>query len=217
MWLWSPSSSSRRWPRIRAIASSACSSGMPNFDASWPVAIASWVEAPTPGLMRSRTCWGRVASRSSRSMSSNESTTISPIPASRAARRSSSVFALPCSRIRSGGIPPRSASRSSFAADDVAAEALGGEDRGDAGGGERLEGEMDVDPAVQAGEGGDVGACRVPDPGLVHHEGRCPVPLGEVRERDASDVEPAVGGRLGGRGKQPGGERVGEEPRCGGR
>ena len=49
---------------------------MPNFDASWPVAIFSLVAASTSGLTRSSTGTGSVASRPIRSTSSRLSITM---------------------------------------------------------------------------------------------------------------------------------------------
>ena len=55
-----------------------------------------WVDGSMPGVTRSMTAcpWG--ASRSSRSISSNESTTIVPTPCSMANLSSASVLLLPC-------------------------------------------------------------------------------------------------------------------------
>ena len=63
------------------MASGACSSEKPNFEPAWPVRIAAWVSATTPGVTRIITSAGR-ASCSSLSSSSKLSTTIRA-PASR--------------------------------------------------------------------------------------------------------------------------------------
>ena len=68
---------------------------MPNFDASCPVAIAALVCASTPGLTRSSTGTGSVASREIRATSSRLSTTMWPMPISIALAISASDFALP--------------------------------------------------------------------------------------------------------------------------
>ena len=62
--------------RILAIASGTCSTGTPNLDALPPVARAAWVFDSTPGLTRSSTGVGLLASRSILSMSSKPSTTM---------------------------------------------------------------------------------------------------------------------------------------------
>ncbi len=76
----------------------------------------SWVCASTPTVSRSMTA-GRtsfaIAIEVSRSISSNESTTIRPTPAFTARMSSLADLLLPCSPIRSGGMPAASAVDSS--------------------------------------------------------------------------------------------------------
>ena len=56
-----------RHPRpSRSTTAGASASDMPNFDASWPVAIASWVTTSTSGTTRSRTGWTRPCARAMR-------------------------------------------------------------------------------------------------------------------------------------------------------
>ena len=61
------------------------SSPKPNFESAWPVEIAAWVSPETSGVTRISTSWrdapARAATRSSRSRSSNESSTMWPTPA----------------------------------------------------------------------------------------------------------------------------------------
>jgi hypothetical protein len=76
----------------------------------------SWVCASTPTVTRIITRGRAPRSRAiavSRSISSNESTTIRPTPASTARVSSGTDLLLPCRPIRSAGIPAASATRSS--------------------------------------------------------------------------------------------------------
>ena len=103
--------------RRTASAASPPASEKPNFWSSWAVAMNSWVCASTPTVTRTSTRCGRrrarAASAASRAISSNESTTIRPTPASSAAASSATDLLLPCSAIRSAGNPARSATASS--------------------------------------------------------------------------------------------------------
>ncbi len=93
------------------MARGACSSEKPNFEPAWPVRIAAWVSATTPGVTRIITSAGR-ASCSSLSSSSKLSITIR---ASAAVAASSSLrdFALPWKTILSPVNPACCASASS--------------------------------------------------------------------------------------------------------
>jgi hypothetical protein len=85
----------------------------PNFWSSVPVVSPAWVPASTPGTTRNSTCW-RVGTTAARvGISSRESITIRPTPTARAVFRSSSVFTLPCSTIRSPGKPAAAATATS--------------------------------------------------------------------------------------------------------
>jgi hypothetical protein len=96
---------------MRLIASRASSGMRPNLDPTWPVACDAWVDASTPGITRTRQGCRVPAGtmRSSRSMSSKLSTTISPAPRATASSSSSSVLALPCRTSRAGSAPAFSA------------------------------------------------------------------------------------------------------------
>ena len=98
---------------MRAIASRAWSRGSPNLESAPPVDCDSWVSGATPGMIRISTRCGRVASCSSRSMSSKLSTTTVATPASSAMVSSAVVLALPCRYIRSGRTPAARAMTSS--------------------------------------------------------------------------------------------------------
>ena len=70
----------------------------PNFWSSWAVAMYSCVWASTPAVTRTITAAVRpsdAVTRSSRSSSSNESTTIRPTPSDTARISSTSVLVLP--------------------------------------------------------------------------------------------------------------------------
>ncbi len=121
MWLCSPTSSSESEASTRRTASAASLASpaareKPNFWSSCAVAMNSWVCASTPTVTRTITGTTTPRSRataSSRAISRNESTTIRPTPASTAATSSAIDLLLPCSAIRSGGKPARSATASS--------------------------------------------------------------------------------------------------------
>ncbi len=88
----------------------------PNFWSSWAVAMYSWVCASTPAVTRTMTgatAPSSAVSRSSRSISSKESSTMRPTPASRAARSSEVDLLLPWKPIRAGSVPARRATVSS--------------------------------------------------------------------------------------------------------
>ncbi len=124
-WAWIPtnstnprsSSSDSRWT---ARAAAPDESPNPNFESSCPVRTNSWVCTSTPGVTRANTLgrggdgtppWGSTGvgasgiSRSRRSISSKESTTMRPTPTARAAASSSSDLLLPWSTSRSAGTP----------------------------------------------------------------------------------------------------------------
>ena len=93
----------------------------PNFWSSCAVAMNSWVCASMPTVVRMSSGTGDPpaatrawASGTRRSISSNESTTTWPMPASTASRSSTSDLLLPCSAIRSAGKPAASATASSL-------------------------------------------------------------------------------------------------------
>jgi hypothetical protein len=126
MWAWIPTNSTmpsdsradRRWA-ARFAAPDARPN--PNLESSCPVWMYSWVCTSIPGVTRASTL-GRTAdgppfdsdtSCSMRSISSNESMTIRPTPADRAAASSPSDLLLPCRTSRSGGTPAASATWSS--------------------------------------------------------------------------------------------------------
>ena len=84
----------------------------PNFWSSWAVAMNSWVCASTPTVTRTMTgatTPSSAAISATRSISAKESTTIRPIPHSRAWRSSATDLLLPWSATRSGGKPTRRA------------------------------------------------------------------------------------------------------------
>ena len=89
---------------------------MPNFWSSCAVAMNSWVCASTPTVTRICTrcrtpC--RSAAAATRTISWKESSTIRPTPALNARSISAALLLLPCSAIRSAGIPASSAMASS--------------------------------------------------------------------------------------------------------
>ncbi len=91
-------------------------SDRPNFWSSCAVAMNSWVCASTPTVTRTSTAWRTpwpAAMAASRAISSYESTTMCPTPSLTACSSSSMDLLLPCSAIRSAGIPPASATASS--------------------------------------------------------------------------------------------------------
>ena len=95
----------------------------PNFEPAWPVRIAAWVSATTPGRDADHHLGAGVASRSSLSSSSKLSTTIRA-PISAAARSSCSDFALPWKTIRSPVEARALRQRELAAGGDVDAQAL---------------------------------------------------------------------------------------------
>lgn len=118
MWLCRPTSLRLSVAKTRRMASIAIppASENPNFWSSCAVEMNSWVCASTPTVTRtstSATTPRSPAITSSRSISIIESRTTCPIPASTAARSSSTLLLLPCNAIRSGGKPARSAMASS--------------------------------------------------------------------------------------------------------
>ena len=90
---------------IRSSSRGASASATPNLASGLPVSIAACVSPGTLGFTRTRTRWPAGARRASRSTSSGPSMTIRPTPASRAATRSASRFALPCSSTCAGSNP----------------------------------------------------------------------------------------------------------------
>ena len=119
----------------------------PNFWSSWAVAMYSWVCASTPAVTRTITPTGAscpAASSASRSISSKESTTIRPTPAS-TARRSSAhglVVAVEADPGRVDAGAQRDGQLAGRA--DVEAQPLLGDPAGDRGAEERLAGVVDV-------------------------------------------------------------------------
>ncbi len=118
MWLCRPTSSRPGRASTRRTASAAVPSASPspNFWSSCAVAMNSCVCASTPTVTRictrCRVPW-RSAASATRSISWNESSTIRPTPAATARRISATDLLLPCSAMRSAGIPPASAVASS--------------------------------------------------------------------------------------------------------
>ncbi len=113
-----PRSSRLSFPSTRRTASAAAPpfSERPNFWSSCAVAMNSWVCASTPTVTRistgCRTPW-LAAMAASSSTSWYESTTMCPTPTLTACSSSSRVLLLPCSAIRSPGIPAASATANS--------------------------------------------------------------------------------------------------------
>ena len=100
MWECRPSSSRPGAATTRRTASRASPEVIekPNFWSSWAVAMYSWVWASTPAVTRTITGWVRprlAVTRSSRSISSKESTMTRPTPSATARRSSGSVLVLP--------------------------------------------------------------------------------------------------------------------------
>ena len=183
----SPSSCSFSLLRMRVMASRAWSRGSPNLESAPPVDCDSWVSGATPGMILISTRCGRVASCSSRSMSSKLSTTTVPTPASSAMVSSAVVLALPCWYIRSGGTPAARAMTSSPAPGHVDAQPRGGEQLVNGQAGQRLGGEHHLGVRVAGGQAVLEAAGLVPQPGLVHDVGGRAEAFGQVTDPHAAD------------------------------
>ena len=154
MWACRPRTSSPAAAQ-RSAACGSSASGMPNFESSWPVAILSWVSGRIPGVTRSRTRWPRpAATRSSRSISSSESTMMWPTPASTACSSSASALVVAV-HVDPLGVEAGVQRQVELAAGgDVAGEPLLGEEPQRRRAGKGLAGEDDLEVVGALGEGG---------------------------------------------------------------
>ena len=188
-----PISSSPGVAAIRSSSRGASASATPNLASGLPVSIAACVSPGTLGFTRTRTRWPAGARRASRSTSSGPSMTIRPTPASSAATRSASRFALPCSSTCAGSNPADSAIASSPAEATSQPSPSCGEDPHDGSARQRLGGEVHVGRGVARGERGQVLARGRAQAVLVDDEDRGPVLRRDVGERAAADGQAPVG------------------------
>lgn len=167
-------------------------SARPNFWSSWAVAMNSWVCASTPTVTRICTGWRTPSSSATcatRTISSKESSTIRPTPASTARRISAVVLLLPWKAIRAAGDPGVQRGGQLAAGADVEVEPLLVQPADDGAGEERLARVEDVGVGP---EGVAPGAAAGPEVGLVQEEGGGAELLGEAGDRQAADGQHAV-------------------------